>query len=149
MTNPAVEEAEHTEPGRRSRVWMVFLNLAVAGVCAVSVLTYFWTAFAAGERPGPVPIEVKLLLGSVLSTVAALGIVLGACARSFPWVVVMETPLLSALTMCLLSNAGDGASLTLVGLLLGCVSSAVFLFFASAAWTIKRWVRKRKAIEQR
>ena len=125
---------------------MVLVNAAAAAACVVCALAYFFEDFAAGEfalaSRGPIPFSARVFLWSMVIAVAALGIVLGASSRPFPWLAAFLLPLLSGPIMIL---PGDRDGL-LVGLGLGCATSAVFLLGVCSARGFKRWVNVRKPL---
>jgi hypothetical protein len=138
------DETSERPPNRlQFSVRMVLVNLVAAVACVVCAMVYFGVGFAAGDGPGPVPFSVEMFLWSIVAAVAALGILLGASEKLFPWLTAFLTPLLSGVIMTMtLPGDRDGSS---TGLWLGGATSAVFLFGAGAARGYKGWVRVRKS----
>src|SRR5271157_2168809 len=143
FTRLFAETAARPASRRQFPVRMVLANAAAAAACAVCALAYLAESIAAGDYGGPPSLEVRVFLWSTGIVVVAIGIVLGAFARSFPWLTTVLTPLFSALTFALPAGRGDVGPMSVAGLVLGCIASALFLLGASAAWTLKRRVRNR------
>lgn len=148
FTRLFAETAARPDPRRQFPVRMVLVNVAAAAACAVCALAYLAESIAAGDYGGPLSLEVRVFLWSTGIAVVAIGIVLGAFARSFPWLTTVLTPLFSVLTFALLAGPGDVAHLSVAGLVLGCIASALFLLGASVAWTLKRRGRIRKPLSR-
>src|SRR5260370_34987369 len=135
-----------TLPHGRSRfhvpVRTLAVNLGLAVCCALLGIAYFAVSFAAGEVDRPTPFGSVVFLWSMGFAVAALGAVVSATLKRFPWIAVFLTPLLLGLMMTLPGDP-DGFSL---GLRMGCITSAVFLLGASAVRGFRAWVRMRKPV---
>jgi len=124
---------------------MVLVNLAAAVACVVCAMVYFGVDFAAGERPGPVPLSVDVFLWSIVIAVAALGIVLGMRAASFPGLAALLIPLLSGAIMAL-PGVRDGFPF---GPKLGSATPAVLVVGAGSARAYTRWARIPKSSTHR
>ena len=118
----------------------VATNVAAAAACSALAFVYFCVAFAAEESRPPMPLGVAVILWSTVLAVAIFGGVMGAVAKSFPWLAILLTPL------CL----GGSMALSVAGLVdgvyfeLGGCASIVFLAGALVGRGLKHWSRSRR-----